>query len=121
MNIGLTVEFWEVSTGNSPVVDYIESLPKKPREKVYWVIKLLRRRGAALVRTKLMRKLRGYDLYELIIFFQGVFYRILLVIVETKACLLHMFKKKSNRTPIKEIGIAQKRRELYLALLDITN
>lgn len=115
MNYALTIEFWEVSSGNSPVVDRIESLPIKAKEKVYWVIKLLRKRGTALMYTKFMTKLEGFDLYELRVLFQGIWYRILFIIKNSIACLLHMFEKEGNRTPIREIKKALVRAELYLA------
>ena len=67
-----------------------------------------------------MKKLKGYDLYELRIKFNNAIYRILLMIVETSSWLLHIFIKKTDYTPQKEIDIALVRRKLQLNQLDIS-
>lgn len=119
MEISLKITFWTNSGGNAPVIDDIEALPVKPREKVYWTIKLLKTKGTALMRTEFLNKIEDSDLFELRIRYQKVWYRILLIIHKGIACLLHMFKKKKNKLPLKELKIAQKRAGLYLNTIQI--
>jgi len=116
----MNVQFWETSSGDCPVVNFIDGLPAKTQEKIMWILELFEQYGTKLIYTKHMKKLKGYDLYELRIKFNNAIYRILLMIVETSSWLLHIFIKKTDYTPQKEIDIALVRRKLQLNQLDIS-
>ena len=115
----MEIRFWTNQRGGLPVSGSIESLPEKPREKVFWVLELLEKHGTKLMHTKHMDKLKGYDLYELRIKYNRVLYRILVVIINTTSWLLHMFIKKSRHTPPNEINIALRRSELLKVELGV--
>lgn len=109
----MEIEFWETSSGRSPVEEFITELPAKTQEKIVWAIDKLETYGTKLVHEgKLLVKLVGYNLYELRVKINKIFYRILLVFIGTTAWLLHAFKKKTNNTPIKEINTALGRSKL---------
>lgn len=106
----MEIEFWETSSGRSPVAEFITDLPIKTKKKVIQAIDNVETYGTKLVHEgKLLIKLVGYDLYELRIQINKIFYRILLVFINTTAWLLNAFKKKSNNTPQREINTALKR------------
>lgn len=114
----MNVYLWESPSGKRPVGDFILGLSVKAQEKIKWVLDLFEEQGLRLIYTKHLEKLKGYDLYELRIEFNKVFYRIFLIIIETSSWLLHMFIKKSNHTPQKEIDIALKRSQTVLNYLN---
>lgn len=117
LTTSVEVKFWKSSSGKVPVVDSIMNLTEEMQYKVWWKIRRLEIRGAKLVHDgSHMKKLKGYCLYELRI----KFYRILLIIINGTAWLLHMFIKKMRRTPEKEIKIALRRKAALEAQLAIT-
>ena len=62
-----------------------------------------------LVHAGIIKKLKGYAIWEIIIDFNNVCYRIFCVIRNAVLCLVHGFIKKSNRTPAREIKTALSR------------
>ncbi len=86
--------------------DFLDSLPKIARGKTFNTINLLEEHGKYLGRphSKKIHK----EIYELIV--KGdIEVRILYGIIKGKAYLVHGFKKKSNKTPKKEIDTALNR------------
>lgn len=102
----MTVDFWENPSGRSPVEEFIESLPLKAQKKIVKILELLEKHDTKLMFSGYMKKLKGYDLYELRIVFSKVYYRILFVIIDSACILLHAFTKKSDDTPVREIETA---------------
>lgn len=105
------INFYVDSKGNRPINDYINSLKKKKDknsrinyEKIKMVVSLLQNYGLDLGMPYI--KKIDKDIWELrpirnrILFFE---YR------NNEFVLLHMFLKKTNKTPKKEIEIARKR------------
>lgn len=97
--------------GRSYVGELLEKeLPVGVHKKFNKYVQMLKRYGLEpLRRAGYVVKLRGYELYELIV----DYFRVLFV-VRAEACyFLHVFKKKRNDTPIREIQTALNRaREL---------
>ncbi len=100
----MEVEYWLSSSGRNYVGEFLDEAPAKARKKIdrsldrlkgYGLIPLLQSREAA--------KLHGYELYELIVDFNRVFYRIFFIVRRGICYLVHGFIKKSNSTPKKEI------------------
>lgn len=94
--------------GNSPVKEFIDSLEMKAQTKVYDALNLLRdfntRLGAPHV-----KKLTGTQLWELRILGMDSM-RVFYIAISGKTFLvLHGFKKKKDKTPPKEIKIAEGR------------
>lgn len=100
--------FYKTLQGDTPVNDFILSLELKAQSKVRDSIKLLRTFGVRLGSPHI-KKLTGTELWELRILGSDSI-RIFYVAVTSKNfLLLHGFKKKKNKTPSKEIKIAEDR------------
>lgn len=99
----MEIQFYTSSTTRNYVGEFIEGLPVKARKKIIRQLKLLEKYGHGYID---MKKLKGCDLYEITINFNNIGYRILCVIKQTVCWLLHMFIKKSNDTPQRELNTA---------------
>ena len=108
------VIFYTSASGQSPVEDFINGLDEDTQAQVFNSIELLQEYGVQL-KGKHVRKLTGTPLWELrILGSQSV--RIFYVAQHHQAfLLLHGFQKKSQKTPLKEIKVASKRLDEYLA------
>ena len=94
--------------GNSPVKEFINSLELKAQVKVYDALNLLRDFGIRLSLPH-VKKVTGTELWELRILGADSI-RVLYIAVTGKTFLiLHGFKKKKDKTPPKEIMIAEER------------
>lgn len=99
---------YETSTGRSPVLDYVESVPKFDQAKIVRTIDLLSSCGFALLGTPYVKKLRG-DLFELRIG-GGRDHRIILFHWNGNGfVLLHAFAKQTDKTPRGAIAVAEQR------------
>ena len=97
------VKFFQTSRGDSPVKEFIEEQDEAIYAKVLHAIRLLANNGPFL-KPPYIKKLQS-KLYELRI--SGVVaIRIFYTIHNNEYYLLHAFKKKSQKTPIKEIKTA---------------
>ncbi len=114
----MEIEFFTSSGGRCYVGEFIEDLPNNTQAKITKRLELLEKHGVNFVtHAGIMKKLHGYELFEIIVNFGKIFYRILCVIRAKTCWLLHMFIKKSRETPAREIETAQNRmRELDLRL-----
>jgi len=94
--------------GNKPVNEFIRSLELKAKTKVYNALELLKNYGVS-VGSPHIKKLTGTELWELRILGSDSI-RILYIAITGKTfLLLHGFKKKKDKTPSKEISIAEER------------
>ena len=106
-------EKWKVilyrsPSGDHPVQQFIDSLEIKAQSKVKDTINLLREFGIRLGLPH-VKKLTGTDLWELRIL-GGDSMRVLYIATTGKTfILLNGFKKKKDKTPPKEIKIAEDR------------
>jgi phage-related protein len=102
------------SQGDSPIKDFIDSLELKAQSKVYNTINLLKEFGIRLGSPHI-KKLTGTDLWELRILGTDSIRLLYIAITGKSFLLLHGFKKKTNKTPLKEIKIASNRLTDYLS------
>lgn len=94
--------------GETPVNEFILSLELKAQSKIYNAIHLLKTFGVS-VGSPHIKKLAGTELWELRILGSDSI-RILYIAITGKTfLLLHGFKKKKDKTPPKEIRIAEDR------------
>lgn len=102
------VKTYESLSGNKPVGEFLNSLDEKARLKVSRTFELLEQFGleGAYPHAK---KLTGTQLWELRILGSDSIRMFYVTIPGKIFLLLHGFKKKTQRTPTKEITIAQKR------------
>lgn len=94
--------------GDSPVKEFIDSLELQTQARVRNTINLLKEFGTRLGSPH-VKKITGTELWELrILGIDNI--RVLYVAITGKTfLLLHGFKKKKDKTPAKEIWIAEER------------
>lgn len=105
--------FYETADGECPVIDFINNLPKKMREKIFKSIDILRIKGNSL-REPYSKSLEdgifelrckvGADITRTLYFFY----------IGKKIIMTNGFTKKTQRTPKSEIDLAKARREDYI-------
>jgi len=102
------IELYETARGEKPVEEFFDSLDKKARLKITHAFELLEIFGLAGGYPHI-KKLTGTDLWEYRILGSDSI-RIFYVSRANKIFLiLHGFKKKKQKTPTKEIKVAQER------------
>ncbi len=107
------VYFYENRNGESPVIEYLDSLDVKMRAKVYGMIAILQEKGNAL--REPYSKSLGDGIFELRCQFGGNITRILYFFYcEGSIILTNGFTKKTQKTPDSEIVLATKYRSDYL-------
>ena len=110
---GWTVVFYVDEQGKSPVEEFLDSLDKKTRARFDWSIEQLRLRNVA-AREPLVRHLEG-RIWELRRESDTNTYRLCYFFFSGRRIVfLHGFQKKSQRTPRKEIEIAEDRMARFL-------
>lgn len=109
-----TVAFYQTSSGRAPALDFIEALPDKERDKIYWVLDIVQESDQ--VPGHYFKKLADTaGLWEVRVEYAGQAFRLLgffdgpVLVLVTNA-----FSKKTARTPVAEIKVAQERRRDYL-------
>lgn len=102
------IEFYPPGANESPVADFLDSLPLVILNKVRHAIKLLEEFGPRL-RQPYCKKLTGYSkLFELRTAGSSPV-RLLYTVLNGKFIILHGFVKKTDKTPTKEIKTALSR------------
>ncbi len=106
--------FYETDLGDKPVGDFLAELEPAPRAKTVHTLELLR--TLPFVPSKFWQKMRGTEnLWELRVEYAGNIYRILACTYKgNRVILLHGFQKKTQKTPQKELEIAEQRKKRYL-------
>lgn len=100
------IEFYINAQGKSPVVEFLDTLPVAERARVRNALRLLREFGV-LLQMPHARPVTGHPkLWELRAGAIRLFY---LSQVGRRFVILHGFRKKSNRAPIREIAAAERR------------
>ncbi len=107
------IEFYLTERGESPIEDDIADFPKKAGAKILRWLDQLEKYGLSNLKDYIT-KLEGYNLFEFKILHAGNYYRIFFCSYENKRLtLFHIFKKKSNKTPRREIEKAMSRKQDY--------
>ena len=102
------VEFYQNSKGREPVADFIDSLSIDAQAKILRLIDLLARYGV-LLKEPYTKQIRG-KLREMSIIDKTGNVRILYFTYTGKRfVLLHGFIKKTGKTPVTEVDLAEKR------------
>lgn len=99
------IKFYASKSGSSPVIDFIESLELKPQTKIYNSIELLKEFGLH-IELPHVKKITGTQLWELRILGSNSIRIIYVTIIDQTFLLLHGFRKKTQKTPHKEIKTA---------------
>jgi len=108
----LQIDYWEINQNCSPVLDFIDQVqPERARAKIQLTINMLADVGMHLLTNpKIFKKITGYNnLYELRISWGKTAYRILVVVREAVAHLVHAFiKQKKNERQNIRLGLQRR-------------
>lgn len=106
--LGMKIEFYETSSGRSPITDFFDKQPKRDQAVILAVLQDIVDEGYGAKGCQ-FRQLQG-KLWELKIKAPSGGYRLLYVTLNKDLLfVLHSFKKKTQKTPKKELDVARKR------------
>ena len=101
--------------GKCPVLDFLLSLPKKDQAKILREIDLLEEFGLSLGMPHIKKMTGSDNLWELRVKQSSNNYRVFyFTLAEKKIVLLHGIKKKTQKTPKKELSIALTRKSDFI-------
>ena len=108
------IDFYTTVDGKCPIAEFLDSLNGKQLQKVAWVLQVIEELD--VVPTIYLKKLVNTDnIWEIRIQNSGNIFRLLGFFEGDNLIILnHGFQKKTQKTPPKEIKIAQQRRKDYL-------
>jgi len=108
------INFYSTKDGKCPVSEFLDSLSGKQVQKVAWVFQLIEELD--IIPTTYLKKLTSTDgIWEVSVLISGNIFRFLgFFDGDNLVVLNHGFQKKTQKTPAKEIKIAEKRRKDYL-------
>ena len=112
------IKFYRLETGKGPVEAFFDSLTNKQFEKISFVLDLIEQ--IDIVPRNYFKKLRGTeDIWEVRVQHGNSIFRILGFFDGNNLLVLnHAFAKKSQKTPQKEIAVAEKRKRNYFKQKD---
>ena len=109
-----TIHFYRSKSGACPVEDFLDSLSGEQAQKVTWVLQLIE--DLEVIPAQYFKKLVNTDdLWEVRIQVGNNIFRLLGFLEGKQMVILnHAFQKKTQKTPAKEILIAEARKKEYL-------
>jgi phage-related protein len=107
----LRVVFFKTDTGNEPVREWLNDLPKEDRKTIG--VDILTVQFAWPLGKPLVDSL-GDGIWEIRSRLDNRIARTLFVMVNQEIVLLHGFIKKQQKTPVDELELAKKRKKQYL-------
>lgn len=110
------VIYYVSSSGNNPVSDFLDGLDKQTQTKLLRIVANIEEYSLLSVIPHI-KKLAGTQLWEIRVLGKSNARIIYVVPTRASILLLHGFIKKTNKTPFKEIEIANARYKRYLLLL----
>lgn len=109
------VEFYRLSDGTSPVLDWFQEQEEKVQAKFVWIFDLLKQMGI-LLGMPYVRSLSDSKLFEIRVEQDTNIYRIIyFTYTGRRFILLHGFQKKTQKTPKQELQIAEERMKKFIA------
>jgi phage-related protein len=108
------IQFYRTGLGACPVEEFLDSLGPKQTQKVLWVLRVVR--DLPRVPVQYLKKLEGTDgLWEVRAEFGGDAFRLLGFWEAGRLIILtNGFAKKTQKTPKRELALAEQRRRDYL-------
>lgn len=105
-----TVEFYKTESNESPIEDWLDSIPERARTKIVRNMSLLEDLGLT-IREPYVKALRD-KLYEVRAKDPNGIYRVIYFAYTGKRfVMLHGFTKKTQKTATKDLALAKKRME----------
>jgi phage-related protein len=110
-----SISFYKTDSGKCPVEEHLDSLTDTQVAKITWVLKLIRE--TQNVSSKYFKKLVNTDdIWEVRVSVGNNIFRLLGFIQNQELIILtNSFQKKSQKTPQKEIKLAERRKKDYLS------
>lgn len=107
------IYFYKTATGSSPVEEFLDTLSDNQVNKVLWVLKLVRELDP--VPSQYFTKLvNTHDIWEVRIQMGGDIFRLLGFIEGDRIVILtNGFQKKTQKTPKREIELAEARKREF--------
>lgn len=102
------VVYFTSSAGENPVKNFLESISRKQKAKVFRIFYLLQEYGLSSI-TPHVKKLTGTPLWEIRILGEDNIRIIYIVPRRNTVLVLHGFIKKTQKTPTRELALALKR------------
>ena len=111
----LEVQFYQTAAGACPVEEFLDSLNAKQAQKVLWVLRAVQE--LPRVPKQYFKKLEGRDdLWEVRAEFGGDAFRLLGFWDAGQLIILtNGFAKKTQKTPERELALAEQRKRDYLS------
>lgn len=107
------VVFYKTASGHSPVKEFLDSLSGKQAQKVAWVLRIVR--DMDIVPRQYFKKMEGpHGLWEVRGQMGNDIFRILGFLDGAAPVLTHGFVKKTQKTPLQELQVAEQRRREHL-------
>ena len=108
------IHFYRTKSGKCPVEEFFDTLSDKQVEKVLWVLRIIR--DIDYIPQEYLKKLVNTDdIWEIRVKSGGKIFRILGFFYKNKMIILtNGFMKKTQKTPLMEIKLAQDRKRDYL-------
>lgn len=111
--MGKTITFYETADGKAPVRKFLDALPGKAAQKIAYVLMLIEE--VDILPSTYFKKLTGTNLWECRIRFESNASRILCFMAGgSMVVLTNAFQKKTQKTPVREIELAENYRKDYL-------
>jgi phage-related protein len=109
------ITFYRTEAGHAPIEEFLDSLTGKQAQKVVWVLQLIEELD--IVPRQYFKKLVDTaEIWEVRVQFGGNIFRLLGFFADaTTLILTNGFAKKTQKTPLQEITLAEQRRRDYLA------
>jgi phage-related protein len=109
------IQFYRTESDKSPVEEFLDSLSAKQAQKVAWVLQVIEEIDK--IPVQYFKKLVNTDnIWEVRVQVSGNIFRLLGFLEGDNLVILnHAFQKKTQKTPLKEIKIAEKRKKDYLS------
>jgi len=107
------VNFYQSESGKYPVKEFLDSLTGKQVKKITWVLELFE--DTSIVPKQYFKKLISTDdIWEIRVIFSSDIFR-LLGFFESNGnfIITNGFVKKTQKTPLNEIKIAEERKRIY--------
>jgi len=110
-----TINFYRLPNGQSPIETFLDSLTGKQAQKVLWVLQLIEELES-VPRQYFKKLVDGEGIWEVRIQFGNDIFRLLGSFDNgTLLILTNGFAKKTQKTPSREIALAIRRKNEYLA------
>ncbi len=108
------IQFYKMKSGSCPVEEFLDSLSSKQAQKVTWVLQLIEE--LAQIPGQYFKKLSNSDdIWEVRVIYGGNIFRILGFLDGSDLVVLnHAFQKKTQKTPLRAIRLAEERKLDYL-------